>query len=96
MNFTFKKQLFCLARALLIKAQVVVMDEATASVDLQTDSVIQKVLKEDLHGITRITIAHRLETIADSDLIVKIDNGVSKITLTHGNKGLIDIVAGPQ
>lgn len=91
-----QKQLLCLARALLIKAPIVVMDEATASVDLQTDSIIQRVLKEDLKGVTRITIAHRLETIMDSDLIVKIDNGMSEVILPQRVSTDESHAAGPR
>lgn len=91
-----QKQLLCLARALLIKAQIVVMDEATASVDMQTDAIIQQVLKEDLRGVTRITIAHRLETIMDSDLIIKIDDGVSKVIMGHGVSAMNSNAAGPR
>ena len=70
-----QKQLFCLARALLKKNKFLILDEATSSVDMQTDSFIQNCIKKKFKNTTVITIAHRLNTIADYDQIIVMDRG---------------------
>jgi ABC-type multidrug transport system fused ATPase/permease subunit len=64
-----------LARALLQRTPIVVLDEATSSLDLETDSIVQRTIRKSFANATVITIAHRISTILDSDMVVVMDAG---------------------
>ncbi|EAR97613.1 ABC transporter C family protein (macronuclear) [Tetrahymena thermophila SB210] len=70
-----QKQLICLGRAILKRSKLLILDEATANVDMVTDDLIQKKIKERFQNSTVITVAHRLNTIADYDMVVVMDKG---------------------
>jgi ABC-type multidrug transport system fused ATPase/permease subunit len=72
---TGQRQILALARALVRRSKVIILDEATASVDHATDERIQQALRSEFQESTLITIAHRLRTIMDYDKILVLDEG---------------------
>uniref|UniRef100_A0A3B4B6A8 ATP-binding cassette, sub-family C (CFTR/MRP), member 2 n=1 Tax=Periophthalmus magnuspinnatus TaxID=409849 RepID=A0A3B4B6A8_9GOBI len=83
-----QRQLLCLARALLRKSRILILDEATAAVDLETDDLIQTTIRKEFSHCTVLTIAHRLHTIMDSSRVMVLDAG--KIVEFDSPSNLLD------
>nr|BAC04300.1 unnamed protein product [Homo sapiens] len=75
-NFSVgQRQLFCLARAFVRKSSILIMDEATASIDMATENILQKVVMTAFADRTVVTIAHRVHTILTADLVIVMKRG---------------------
>ncbi|KAK3016140.1 hypothetical protein RJ639_007451, partial [Escallonia herrerae] len=70
-----QRQLFCLGRALLKKSRILVLDEATTSVDSATNGVLHHIISQEFKDRTIVTIAHRIYTVIDSDLVLVLSEG---------------------
>ena len=78
-----QKQRLCIARALLKKPKILILDDSTSAVDTKTDSLIRKAFKEELPDITKLIIAQRISSVQDADKIIVLDNGKINGVGTH-------------
>ena len=70
-----QKQRLCIARALLKKPKILILDDSTSAVDTHTDSVIRKAFREEIPGTTKLIIAQRIASVQESDIIILMENG---------------------
>ena len=84
-----QKQLISFARAVIANPKILILDEATSSIDTETEYIIQKAIKDILHGRTSFVVAHRLSTIVNSDIILVIQDG--KITEKGNHQELMKL-----
>ena len=70
-----QKQRLCIARALLKKPKILILDDSTSAVDTATDAMIRKAFREEIPGTTKLIIAQRISSIQDSDMIILMENG---------------------
>ncbi|MGN1016862.1 MAG: ABC transporter ATP-binding protein [Faecousia sp.] len=70
-----QKQRLCIARALLKKPKILILDDSTSAVDTQTDAMIRKAFREEIPGTTKLIIAQRIASVQDADIILVLDNG---------------------
>ena len=78
-----QRQRLCIARALLKRPKILIMDDSTSAVDTATDASIRRALREDVKGLTKIIISQRLSSVMDADLIIMMDNGRIADSGTH-------------
>lgn len=78
-----QKQRLCIARALLKRPKILILDDSTSAVDTKTDSLIRKAFREDIPDTTKIIIAQRISSVQDSDKIIVMDNGKINAIGTH-------------
>ena len=70
-----QKQRLCIARALLKKPQILILDDSTSAVDTRTDASIHRAFREEIPGTTKLIIAQRIASVQESDIIILMDNG---------------------
>ena len=78
-----QKQRLCIARALLKKPKVLILDDSTSAVDTHTDAMIRKAFKEYLPDTTKLIVAQRVASVEDADRIIIMDNGTINAVGTH-------------
>ena len=78
-----QKQRLCIARALLKKPKILILDDSTSAVDTHTDAQIRKAFAEEIPGTTKLIIAQRVASVEEADLIVVLDNGQVAAAGTH-------------
>lgn len=78
-----QKQRLCIARALLKKPRILILDDSTSAVDTRTDALIRKAFREEIPGTTKIIIAQRISSVQDADMIIVMDNGKINAAGTH-------------
>jgi len=78
-----QKQRLCIARALLRKPKILILDDSTSAVDTRTDAMIRQAFREEIPGTTKLIIAQRVSSVQDADMIIIMDNGMVSAVGTH-------------